>query len=340
MSELPSVVVDLIHRLTVAPRSPAYLLVDHTGRVVDCGGELEAYGLAGLEKGDPAAGRAHWLAGLLPLEEPGCNLPCLETDSGCPADLHIVRGGDGDWVLLLDATARQHQQWGVQQAANNLALLREKLSRALRGELAEASPGEVLRDVADIKEGGERREAAVVAIELRGFHTFSDGDDASTVFRTYDRCLRVLAGVIRDGGGILGAISGGSVVAYFGLLPSRVDPSAKAVDVAMGSLEAVEEIRQSPVRARLAAPRAGVGVASGEIAVGLVGDALHKRLNAIGLPVILAHELGRVAEPGEVLVEKDTYSAIGERRRRFRLRPGPPVNIDRDVSIYSYRVEG
>ena len=340
MPDLPPVVADHIHRLTVRPRSPAYLLVDRNGRITDCGGELEAYGLAGLQKGDAAADRACWLAGLLPLDEAERSLPCVETESGRPADLHIVRERESDWVLLLDATNSELQQRRMQQAANDLALLRERLSRALEGQLAGSLQGEGVREVPGIREGGKRLEAGVMAVRLHGFATVGDRDEPGAAFRTYTRSLRALAGVIRRGGGILGAISGESVVAYFGLLPSGLTPSAQAVEAAIGAVQAVREIPRPREDRQHAALSAGVGVASGEIAVGLVADTGPGTLGAFGLPVSRALELGGAAEPGELLVETDTYNASGERRRIFRARAGLPENIDEDLPIFSCKVEG
>jgi hypothetical protein len=105
------------------------MLASKDGRLVDWGGDLTAYGIDGLDRGQFLGDRVLFLAGMLPFAGPSLFLPCVGTGSGLTADIHIFPGDEGHWILLLDATDEEMQRGLAQQASNELNLLRHKLAR-------------------------------------------------------------------------------------------------------------------------------------------------------------------------------------------------------------------
>ena len=85
----PRAVAERLQALTYGERAVAYLQVDAGLTLVGAGGHLEAYGLAGLRLGEPAAEQAFFLEGLLPLVETPYVVPSIELASGRVADLHF-----------------------------------------------------------------------------------------------------------------------------------------------------------------------------------------------------------------------------------------------------------
>lgn len=129
MRELPTPIRDLILLVTVDTRSPAYLLIDNDQRLSDWGGEVEAYGLAELQKGVDVAEQVSLITGLLPLDNT-VFLPFVNTDSGRSADVYLFRGEDGTtWMLLLNATADANKRQSLQQRAQDLVLQVTDLER-------------------------------------------------------------------------------------------------------------------------------------------------------------------------------------------------------------------
>jgi len=129
MRELPTPIRDLILLVTVDTRSPAYLLIDNDQRLSDWGGEVEAYGLAELQKGVDVAEQVSLITGLLPLDNT-IFLPFVNTDSGRSADVYLFRGEDGTtWMLLLNATADANKRQSLQQRAQDLVLQVTDLER-------------------------------------------------------------------------------------------------------------------------------------------------------------------------------------------------------------------
>ena len=126
MEGLPAAVVEHLQALIYSERAVAYLQVDAGLTLVGAGGHLEAYGLAGLRLGEPAAEQAFFLEGLLPPVETPCVVPSVELASGCVADLHFFLDDGTCWVVLLDVSAARDAAWRMQQKAYDMTLAQER----------------------------------------------------------------------------------------------------------------------------------------------------------------------------------------------------------------------
>src|SRR5215467_71606 len=67
MDSLPSTVNEQLQALIFSQRAVAYLQVDAKLILTGAGGQLDAFGLAGLRLGEPVTEQAFFLEGLLPL---------------------------------------------------------------------------------------------------------------------------------------------------------------------------------------------------------------------------------------------------------------------------------
>lgn len=132
MAELPESVHAFLNNLASSHRQPAYLISDEEGRLVAWGGKTESYGMNHLEAGTPIGQQVHFLEGLLPLEDGDFSLPCIHTESGRPADVHLFSTPEGDCALLLDAMAQEQQQRMMQQKGNELSLNYQRLVKEIQ----------------------------------------------------------------------------------------------------------------------------------------------------------------------------------------------------------------
>ncbi len=125
---LPPQVLSILGDQLVASRSPAYLVCDRQGRISDCGGVLDRYGLADIVAGDVAEQKALFLAGVLPLDRAGLYLPSVRLGVHAAHDVYAAKLDDLDWVILLDAEASDAQKGLIQQERNELSLLQDRLN--------------------------------------------------------------------------------------------------------------------------------------------------------------------------------------------------------------------
>jgi len=107
-------------------RSLAYIFVSKDGCLSSWGGKLNEYGIANLQQGEDASQQIFFLEGLLPLEDFPLFLPCIKTEPGVCADMHLFPETEGDWILLLDATWDEMQIFQVQQQVNSYRLMQQK----------------------------------------------------------------------------------------------------------------------------------------------------------------------------------------------------------------------
>jgi len=125
---LPPQVLRILGDQLVASRSPAYLVCDREGRISDCGGDLNRYGLGDVTAGDVAEEKALFLAGLLPLDGAEIYLPSVRLGSHSAHDVYAAKLDALDWVILLDAEASDAQKGLIQQERNELSLLQDRLN--------------------------------------------------------------------------------------------------------------------------------------------------------------------------------------------------------------------
>ena len=129
MLNLPPRVSDWLLHLVESQRSLAYLLVDSQQILVNTGGDLENYGLAGLHHQRPACDQLPFLEGLLPLPETPFLIRSMGMPSGRVADAHFLADGDATWVVLLDVTGEHDEVQNLQQKAYDMTLLNQREAR-------------------------------------------------------------------------------------------------------------------------------------------------------------------------------------------------------------------
>src|ERR1700732_2235588 len=140
MEGLPATVADALQALPYRGRAVAYLQVGADLTLAGAGGHLEAYGLAGLRLGEPAAEQAFFLEGLLPPVETPYIVPSMELASGRVADLNFILQDDVLWVVLLDVSAERDAARRMQQKAYDMTLAQER-EAMLNSRLEGAHPG-------------------------------------------------------------------------------------------------------------------------------------------------------------------------------------------------------
>lgn len=131
MPEIPRQVLEYIYEL----RSPAFLLLDTEGCLLDWGGSPERYGIRRLEKGKPAEEFVAVLEGFFPSGEEQTRLSRVKTGGGLSADVHIVRKEKGYWVIFLDVSLEEEQQKVLQQKLNDMTLLRDRYLKLMTRHL-------------------------------------------------------------------------------------------------------------------------------------------------------------------------------------------------------------
>lgn len=215
----------------------------------------------------------------------------------------LTRVRDGDFtpeVVVYDGT-----ELGTLQSGFNdmVAGLRER--EAIRDMFGR----HVGRDVADaathghVELGGETRQVSVLFVDLISSTTYATEHTPEEVVDVLNRFLSVVVTEVQLHRGLVNKFMGDAVLAIFGApvdLPDHAEQALRAARAITGRLE--NEVTEVA---------AGIGVATGEVVAGNIGDESRFEYTVIGDAVNSAARLTDLAKtvPGRVLVMQATVDA-------------------------------
>lgn len=339
MLDLPRPVLDYIQKIIIEIRSPAYLFVAKDGHLLSWGGGLETYGIINLEKGQKIETNLFFLQGILPLDEFPVFLQCLEIHNGIYADIHIFSGDAGDWVLILDATLNQVKQSVFQQKGNELSLVREKQSKILAQYLGKDVAESLSQGTFPFEQKEERSEVSILFADIRGFTSYSEKQLPETVFKTLNLYLPAMIQPILSQAGIVDKLIGDAVMGIFGVLPATELPPKQAINAALQMIEAVENVNKIQQDHDEITLKIGIGIATGPVALGILGSKDRRTFTAIGHHVNLAARMESQARPNEILVDANTFTKVADSQRFFSKVAFSFKGIAQPLPTYSWLVE-
>ena len=148
----------------------------------------------------------------------------------------------------------------------------------------------------------------VVFADLSGYTAVAERMDPEAVKNLVDRALRRLGEEVDRFGGRVDKYIGDNVMAVFGAPIAHEDDAERAVRAALGMQDAMTEINESLGATHGVNLALRVGVNTGEVVAGAVGDGY----TVIGDTVNVAARLQSAAQPGSVTVGERTYRATSQ----------------------------
>ena len=145
----------------------------------------------------------------------------------------------------------------------------------------------------------------VLFADLSGYTAASERMDPEDVKALVDRSLRRLGEEVTRYGGTVDKYIGDNVMAIFGAPVAHEDDEERAVRAALGMQGAMEEINTELTARHGASFQLRVGINTGEVLAGAVGDGY----TVIGDTVNVASRLQAAGTPGTVTVGERTYRA-------------------------------
>jgi len=149
----------------------------------------------------------------------------------------------------------------------------------------------------------ERRNATVLFADLSGYTAVAERLDPEAVKSFVDRALRRLGQEVLRYGGTIDKYIGDNVMAVFGAPVAHEDDPERAVRAGLAMQAAMDEINKDIEAATGVRFSLRVGINSGEVLAGQVGDGY----TVIGDAVNVASRLQSAARPGSVTVGQTTH---------------------------------
>ncbi|HEY3191703.1 MAG TPA: adenylate/guanylate cyclase domain-containing protein [Solirubrobacterales bacterium] len=163
----------------------------------------------------------------------------------------------------------------------------------------------------------ERRQATILFADLSGYTAAAERLDPEAVKALVDRTLRRLGEEIERFGGSIDKFIGDNVMGVFGAPVAHEDDPERAVRAGLAMQEAMEEANRQSREKYGVGFSLRVGINSGEVMAGAVGD----RYTVMGDAVNVAARLQDAGRPDSVTVGESTYRASREAIAYERLDP-------------------
>jgi class 3 adenylate cyclase/tetratricopeptide (TPR) repeat protein len=157
---------------------------------------------------------------------------------------------------------------------------------------------------------GERRQVTVLFADIAGFTSLAERLDPEDVHRIMDRCFELLTAEVHRFEGTINQYTGDGVMALFGAPIAHEDSPRRAAHAALAIQRAVRSYDRQ-VQADVGFPlQMRIGLHTGPVVVGKIGDDLRMDYTAVGDTTNLAARLQQMARPGSVVVSEATLTAI------------------------------
>jgi len=159
---------------------------------------------------------------------------------------------------------------------------------------------------------GERRQVTVLFADIAGFTSLAEGRDPEDIHQVIDRCFELITAEVHRFEGTINQYTGDGVMALFGAPIAHEDAPRRAVHAALGIQRALRDC-DPELREKLGAPLSmRIGIHTGPVVVGRIGDDLRMDYTAVGDTTNLAARLQQTARAGSVVVGAATHRMIAD----------------------------
>jgi class 3 adenylate cyclase len=157
---------------------------------------------------------------------------------------------------------------------------------------------------------GERKLVTVLFADVANFTSMSEKLDPEEVHQIMDGCFRVLMDQIHKYEGTINQFTGDGVMALFGAPVAHEDHAQRACYAALSIQNTLVDYGEKLKKERGIDFKMRIGLNSGPVVVGSIGDDLRMDYTAIGDTINLASRMETTAKPGTVLISSFTHKLV------------------------------
>jgi class 3 adenylate cyclase/tetratricopeptide (TPR) repeat protein len=157
---------------------------------------------------------------------------------------------------------------------------------------------------------GERRQVTVLFADLVGFTALAAKLDAEDVHQIVDACFERITAEVHRFEGTINQYTGDGVMALFGAPIAHEDSARRAVHAALGIQRALREYAAQLRADRGLTLAMRIGLNTGAVVVGRIGDDLRMDYTAVGDTTNLAARMQQNAGPGGILITEATHKIV------------------------------
>ena len=157
---------------------------------------------------------------------------------------------------------------------------------------------------------GERKIVTVLFADVANYTAISEKLDPEEVHQIMDGCFKILIDEIHKYEGTINQFTGDGVMALFGAPVAHEDHAQRACHAALSIQRAIGDYGKRINRDIGVDFSMRMGLNSGPVVVGSIGDDLRMDYTAIGDTTNLAARLESLAQPGSIVVSRNSYRLV------------------------------
>ncbi len=184
---------------------------------------------------------------------------------------------------------------------------------------------------------GERRNVTVLFLDIKGFTAMSEKLDPEEVTHIIDNVFKVLTSEILRYGGMVDKYIGDCIMALFGAKKASEDDAERSIRAALGMIEKMDSVNVI-MKAKGITLGCRIGINSGLVVAGELGDRGEKDFTVMGDTVNTASRLETAAEVNTIMISEGTREQAGD---IFDCEELEPITVKgKSKPLQVYRVRG
>jgi class 3 adenylate cyclase/tetratricopeptide (TPR) repeat protein len=150
----------------------------------------------------------------------------------------------------------------------------------------------------------------VLFADTVGFTALARGIDPEVVHEVMDHCFAILTAQVHRFEGTVNQYTGDGIMALFGAPIAHEDSPRRAVHAALGMQRALRDFGHDLQAQRGLRLQMRIGLHTGLVVVGKIGDDLRMDYTAVGDTTNLAARVQQLAQPGTVMISEATHKLV------------------------------
>ena len=187
---------------------------------------------------------------------------------------------------------------------------------------------------------GERKQVTVLFADMKGSMELLADRDPEEARKLLDRVIEHMMEAVHRYEGTVSNLMGDGIMALFGAPLAHEDHAVRACYAALQMQESVKNYSEGVRRTEGVPIQIRVGLNSGEVVVGSIGNDLKMDYTAIGQTVHLASRMEQMATPGSVLMTPDALRLAEGYVRVKSLGPVAVKGMSEPVEVYEVTSAG
>ena len=180
----------------------------------------------------------------------------------------------------------------------------------------------------------EKRVVSVLFFDIRNFSGFAETKDPKKVIEYQNNIFSPMVRIIDQHLGITNQILGDGLMATFGAPLEDDNHSENALKAGLSILNKIQKMLDSGI---IPQTKVGIGIHTGSVVMGNIGNELRKQFSISGSTVIIAARLEQVNKDynTQILVSKELINNVDASKYNIESIGGIKVkNIEKEIQVY------